>query len=124
MKYWFDYFLWRIYKIAMTQDQAVGVDFAFVVYIYILQAIHFLMIGLIFRLYGFELGEVSTAEYLCFAAVILGANYFVFIRFNYLYRAIEKFRGIKVKNGTFYFALYFALILAVIGFEINYFLSK
>jgi hypothetical protein len=104
------FFVYKIYRIALSQEQSASVRISFLGLMSIFQLLHFLIIAVIFRIIGYEAYQINEKLFvLIFVLIGFGLNYILFIQSKIVYKINTQYKQ-KFPNNFKYNLLFFGYI--------------
>ncbi|MBG6188471.1 magnesium-transporting ATPase (P-type) [Flavobacterium sp. CAN_S2] len=105
------FFVYKIYRIALSQEQSASVRISFLGLMSIFQLLHFLIIAVFFRNLGYEAYQINEKLFvLLFVLIGFGLNYILFIQSKIVYKINTQYRH-KFPNNFKYNLLFFGYII-------------
>lgn len=114
------FLIYKVYRIALTQQKSIGTTFAFLLYMSMFEILHLLILALGIKTIGCSIivpkGYFFSTMIVCLLCFI---NYLFFIRNNRIYRINSYYqnKNLKVWKGNIVFIAYifFLMILVILS---------
>lgn len=108
------FLIYKIYRIALTQEKSVGTTFAFLMYLSVFEILHLVILGIKIKELGYsfiipEKGNFISIIIVCLLCIF---NYLFFVRNKLIYR-IDKYyqdKNLKAWKGNLIFTVYIVFL--------------
>lgn len=121
------FLIYKIYRLAMTQEATAGTEFSFLIFISVFQLLHLLLIGLLIKMFGFEIQlpkQIESLFGILFVIIGVGINYYFFIKSGKIYEINSYYqnKNLSVIKENLVFWGYLLMLLVLLFIVAIYFI--
>ncbi|PJR04318.1 hypothetical protein [Avrilella dinanensis] len=117
----FKFLFYKLYRMAVNQQDTVPVTFGFIAFATIFELLHFAIISVLFKIVGIEINLISKEVFVALLFIIgFSINYLLFIRTRLIYRINEEYHNQNriLWKDNFLFVSYILFIFLVMFLEV------